>query len=208
GCQAVPHLAVDLQKLDCDFYAFSGHKMLGPTGIGVLWGKHQILEQLPPFLYGGDMISAVTIESTSFNVIPRRFEAGTPNVSGGIGLGAATEYLSKIGMDEIRSHEKKLLSYAMERMSELKGVTLYGCPDVDRRSGVFSFNVDNVHPHDVAQVLDDRGIAVRSGDHCGQPFMKELGIRGAVRASFYLYNTTDEIDALIQGLLRVKEIFA
>ena len=208
GCQATPHLAVDVKDIGCDFYAFSGHKMLGPTGIGVLWGRRALLEQLPPFLYGGDMISTVSLESTTFNVVPRKFEAGTPNVAGGIGLAAAVRYLQAIGMDAVRAHEKKLLACAIGRIKELKGVTLYGLEDLDHRSGVLSFNIDRVHPHDVAQVMDGLGIAVRSGDHCGQPLMKELGIKGGVRASFYLYNTEAEIDRFIEGILKVQKIFA
>ncbi len=207
GCQAVPHMAVDVKAIGCDFYAFSGHKMLGPTGIGVLWGRSSILEQLPPFLYGGDMISTVCIESTTFNTVPRKFEAGTPNIAGGIGLGAAVEYLERAGMDNIRAHEKELLGYALQQLQEIPGVISYGTPDIQKRSGVISFNLEGVHPHDVAQILDTRGIAVRSGDHCGQPLMTELGIKGGVRASFYLYNTKEEVDVLIEGLHAVKKLF-
>ena len=207
GCQAVPHMKVDVQDIGCDFYAFSGHKMLGPTGIGVLWGRHQMLDQLPPFLFGGDMISSVSLESTTFNLVPRKFEAGTPNVAGGIALAEAVRYLDSVGMESVRAHEKELLSYALKRMKEIPGLILYGPEDVDLRSGVLSFNIDGVHPHDVAQILDDMGVAVRSGDHCGQPLMKELGLRGGVRASFYLYNTLEEVDVLIEGVRKVREIF-
>lgn len=207
GCQAAPHMSVDVKAIGCDFYAFSGHKMLGPTGIGVLWGHSSILEQIPPFLFGGDMISTVCLESTTFNTVPRKFEAGTPNIAGGIGLGAAVKYLERIGMDNIRAHEKELLGYAVQQLKEVPGVIFYGTPDIERRSGVLSFNLEGIHPHDVAQILDTRGIAVRSGDHCGQPLMNELGIKGGVRASFYLYNTIEEVDALIEGLHAVRKLF-
>lgn len=207
GCQAVPHMSVDVNDLGCDFYAFSGHKMLGPTGIGVLWGAMPQLEHLPPFLYGGDMISTVTLECTTFNTVPRRFEAGTPDVAGGIGLGAAIDYLTEVGMDQIRSHERDILGYAIGQMSEIPGVKLYGPSDVNLRSGVLSFNLEGIHPHDVSQIMDTLGVAVRSGDHCGQPLMKELGIQGAARASFYLYNSREEVDVLVQGIHKAHKIF-
>ena len=207
GAQAVPHLAVDVKDIDCDFYAFSGHKMLGPTGVGVLYGRMSLLEKIDPFLFGGDMISEVTLEATTFNDPPRKFEAGTPNAAQAVGLAAAVRYLNTIGMADVRSHEKGLLSYAFNELEQLGGIAIYGPRDPEMKSGVISFNMEGVHPHDVASVLDTFGVCVRSGDHCGQPLMRELGIRGTLRASVYLYNTRGDIDVMIEGLRKAKKIF-
>ena len=207
GAQSAPHMKVDVQDIDCDFYAFSGHKMLGPLGIGALYGRFEILDELPPFLFGGDMILTVSLEETIFNSVPRKFEAGTPNVCGAIGFAAAVDYLNGIGMPAVIEHEHEILSYAVAQLKEIPGVTVYGPEDLSKRSGVLSFNVEGVHPHDVAAVLDTYGVCVRSGDHCGQPLMKELGIKGGVRASFYIYNTLSEVDLLVEGIKKVKSIF-
>ncbi len=206
GAQSVPHYPVNVNDIDCDFFAASGHKMLGPFGIGFLYGKRELLESMEPFNYGGDMIETVTREESTWNELPWKFEAGTPNVSGGIGLGAAIDYLNKIGMNEIVEYEHRLTRYAEERLSELPFLRIYGPPAVNK-IGVFSFNFEGVHPHDVAWILDENGIAVRSGHHCAQPLMNRLGIKNAVRASFYLYNTEEEIDKLTDSLLKVKKLF-
>lgn len=210
GSQSVPHLPVDVQKMGADFLVFSGHKMLGPTGIGVLWGKKELLEQMPPFLFGGEMISEVELSETVWNRLPWKFEAGTPNMAGMVGLAAAVDYLHSVGMAKIREHEQALVSYALPRMEKLekKGIIeFYGVRNVDERVGILTFNVVGVHAHDTAQVLDSEGIAVRSGHHCAMPLTRRLGTAATVRASFYLYNTEDEIDTLIEGIYKVRKVF-
>ena len=210
GSQSVPHMKVDVKKLGVDFFVFSGHKMLGPTGIGVLWSRKEILEEMDPFLFGGDMISEVRIDKAVWNKLPYKFEAGTPNIAGEIGLGAAVEYLDSLGMDNVRKHEKELVEYGLKRLGELekKGVLeIYGPKDSDIRGGVLTFNVKGVHAHDVAQILDSFGIAVRSGFHCAQPLAEKLGMGTAVRASFYVYNTKEEIDYLVEKIPEVLKVF-
>ena len=204
GAQAVPHLPVDVQDLECDFYAFSGHKVYGPTGVGVLYGKAALLEAMPPYQGGGDMISSVTFEKTTYNKIPYKFEAGTPNIAGVVGLGAAIAYVDKLGMSEIGAHEHDLLTYATERITAIPGVRLVGT--AREKAGVLSFVIDGIHPHDIGTILDQEGIAVRTGHHCAQPVMDRFGIPATVRASFGLYNTRREIDALIDSIEKVKEI--
>ncbi|MFB5614593.1 MAG: cysteine desulfurase [Candidatus Nitrosomaritimum yanchengensis] len=207
GAQAVPHMKVDLEKLGCDFFAFSGHKMLGPTGIGILWVKKSVLETMNPFHGGGDMIREVHKYETTWNDLPYKFEAGTPNIADVIGLGAAIDYLSKIGMDNIRQHEIDLTTYALEKLSQVKGLHVYGTKDITKRGGVISFNFADVHPHDVAQIIDAEGIAVRSGHHCAQVLMERLNVAATSRASFYIYNTKEEVDKLINSLNKVAEVF-
>jgi len=206
GAQSVPHMPVDVKKLDCDFLAFSGHKMLGPTGIGVLYGKKNLLENMQPFLYGGEMIKEVKFENTKFNELPWKFEAGTMNIAQAIGLGAAIDYLDKNGMKNIENHEKKLVKYAYERLSEIKEIEIYG-PDAEKRSGLVAFNVKGVHAHDTAQILDGEGIAIRAGHHCAMPLHSVLGIVASARASFYLYNTQEEVDKLVEGIKKVIKVF-
>lgn len=213
GAQAIPHLPVSVQTLGCDFYVFTGHKMLGPTGIGVLWAKKEILEEMPPFLGGGDMILEVSFEEASYNYIPWKFEAGTPNVAGAIGLASACDYLSKIGMKRVREHEEDLTKYAIEKLSSIKDLQIYGPEKLERRSGVISFNIVDkqgkvlIHPHDLASILDGEGIAVRSGHHCAQPLMGVLGITAAARVSFHVYNTKEEIDKVAPAIEKVKKTF-
>jgi len=207
GAQAVPHMKVDVQKLGCDFFAFSGHKMLGPTGIGVLWVKKPVLETMSPFHGGGDMIREVHKYEATWNDLPYKFEAGTPNIADVVGLGAAIDYLTKIGMDNIRQHEIELTSYAIEKLLEVKGLNIYGTKDISKRGGVISFNFADVHPHDVAQIIDEEGIAVRSGHHCAQVLMERLNVAATSRASFYIYNSKEEIDKLINSLNKVARVF-
>ncbi|MEK7580786.1 MAG: cysteine desulfurase [Patescibacteria group bacterium] len=207
GAQAVPHMPVDISEIGCDFYVFTGHKMLGPTGIGVLWGRRELLETMTPFLFGGEMISKVSLEKSTWNELPWKFEAGTPDIAGAIGLGAAVDYLDKIGMDKVREHDVELTKYAIEKLSKIDGVIIYGPKDVKKRSGVVAFNVGSIHAHDVASILDSEGIAVRSGHHCAQPLMDFLGVSSVARASFYLYNSIEEVDRLVEGVLKVKEVF-
>jgi cysteine desulfurase/selenocysteine lyase len=206
GAQAVPHLPVDVQALGCDFYAFSGHKVYGPTGIGVLYGKEEILAEMPPYQGGGDMISSVTFEKTTYNVVPYKFEAGTPDIAGAIGLGAALEYVGKIGMDRIAAHEHDLLTYATEKVGALAGVRLIGT--AAERAGVLSFVMEGVHPHDLGTILDREGIAIRTGHHCAQPVMDRFGIAATARASFAVYNTREDVDALVEGIRKAHEVFA
>ena len=205
GAQAVPHMRVDVQALDCDFYSFSGHKMYGPTGIGALYGKTALLEKMPPYQGGGDMISSVTFEKTTYNVLPYKFEAGTPDIAGVIGLGAAVDYLNEIGMDNVAAHEHDLVAYGAKALEAIPGVRLIGT--AKEKAGVLSFVIEGVHPHDVGTVLDQEGIAVRTGHHCAQPVMDRFGVPATSRASFGLYNTRAEIDLLVEGIGRVKEIF-
>lgn len=203
---AVPKMEVDVKKIDADFLDFSGHKMLAPTGIGVLYGKEEILENMKPFLYGGDMIKKVTKESAVWNDVPWKFEAGTPNIADGIGFGAAVDYLQKIGMENVREHDKNLTKYALEQLSAISGITIYGPTDADQKVGTITFNVGDAHPHDVASILDEGGIAVRSGHHCAMPLHIRLGVESTVRASFYIYNTREEIDKLVSGIEHVKKV--
>ncbi len=205
GAQSIPHMAVDVRELDCDFFAFSGHKMLAPTGIGGLYGKRQLLESMEPFLCGGDMIREVTLEGASWNDLPWKFEAGTPPIAQGIGLGVAIGYLQQLGMDAIHAHEQSLVRYAMEQLGQVQGLDLYG-PEASARGGVVSFNLLGMHPHDVASILDQYGIAIRGGHHCAMPLMQTLGVQGTSRASFYVYNTIDEIDLLIEAIGEARRI--
>ena len=204
GAQAVPHMRVDVQDLDCDFYAFSAHKMYGPTGIGALYGKSELLEAMPPWQGGGDMISSVTFEKTMYNKVPHKFEAGTPDIAGVIGLGAAIAYMESIGVDAIGAHEHELLVYGTERLAATPDVSIIG--KAENKAGVLSFTLENIHPHDIGTILDQEGIAVRTGHHCAQPVMDFFCIPATVRASLAVYNTKEEIDALIQGIERVKEM--
>jgi cysteine desulfurase/selenocysteine lyase len=206
GAQGVPHLDVDFDELDVDFYAFSGHKMLGPMGIGGLIGRRSLLESMPPYQMGGDMIEFVYDESTTWNVLPHKFEAGTPNAANAVGLAAAVDYLASIGMDSVLSHERELMSEAHRRLSEIEGVTIYG-PSADQKSGVVSFTMGDVHPHDLATILDGDGVCIRAGHHCAQPLMRRLDVPATARASFYVYNDSSDIDALVNGVMKAKEIF-
>lgn len=206
GAQSVPHLTVDVQALDADFYAFSAHKMCGPTGIGVLYGKSALLESMPPFLGGGDMIKEVKLRSFRANSLPHKFEAGTPAIAEAVGFGAAVDYLTQIGMDKIAAHEHEVTEYALDRLEEIPGVKLFG-PSADKKGGVAAFTLEGVHPHDVAQILDRDGIAVRAGHHCAQPLHEKFGIPATSRASFYLYSTKEEVDLLVNGIYKVKEMF-
>ena len=207
GAQAVPHMKVDLTELDCDFYAFSAHKMLGPTGVGVLWAKKEILEKMIPYQGGGDMIREVHKYETTWNDLPYKFEAGTPNIADVIGFKTAIEYLQKIGMENIRNHELELTKYALEQMENVPGITLYGTKEPKKRGGVVSFNFNDVHPHDVGTIIDKDGVAIRSGHHCAQVLMEKLNVAATNRASFYIYTTKEEIDALIAALQNVAKVF-
>jgi cysteine desulfurase/selenocysteine lyase len=206
GAQAVPRLPVDVQELDCDFYAFSGHKAYGPTGIGALYGQSALLEAMPPYQGGGDMISSVTFEKTIYNKVPHKFEAGTPDIAGAIGLKTALEYLDGLGMDNIAAHEQELLAYATDAVSTIPGLRVIGT--AKEKTGVLSLVMDGVHPHDIGTILDQEGIAIRTGHHCAQPVMERFGVEATARASFGLYNTKQEIDALARGIEKVKEVFA
>jgi cysteine desulfurase/selenocysteine lyase len=206
GAQAVPHMQVSVAELDCDFYTFSGHKMYGPTGVGVLYGKARLLESMPPYQGGGDMISSVTFEKTIYNRLPYKFEAGTPAIAAGIALGSAIDYLEEIGMDRIAAYEHALLQYATEAFSTLAGVKLIGT--AREKAGVLSFIVDGVHPHDVGTILDQEGIAIRTGHHCAQPVMDFFNLPATARASLAFYNTSGEIDALVAGIRKVSEVFS
>jgi len=207
AAQAAPHMRVDVQALDCDFLAISGHKMCGPSGIGVLWGRASLLQAMEPFLLGGHMINSVRYEKTTWGELPHKFEAGTSPIVEAYGLGAAIDYLEAAGLDAIEAHEHELVAYALGRLSEVPGITLYG-PPADRRAGVVSFNLDDIHPHDVAQILDRQGVAIRAGHHCCQPLMHKLGVAATNRASFYLYTLPEEIDQLAEGLYTVRKVFA
>jgi cysteine desulfurase/selenocysteine lyase len=207
AAQAAPHKAIDVQALGCDFLAFSSHKMCGPTSVGALWGRRELLEAMEPFNLGGHMIRAVRFEETTWGEVPAKFEAGTQPIAEAVGFGAAADYLSAIGLDAVEQHEHELASYALDRLAELPGVTVYG-PPADRRAGIVSFNVDGIHPHDVAQVLDLEGVAIRAGHHCCQPLMQKLGVAATNRASFYLYTLPDEIDRLVAGLHKAKKVFS
>ena len=206
AAQSVPHMAVDVQALGCDFLAFSGHKMCGPTGIGILYGKRHLLEAMPPYMGGGDMIRRVTLEGSTWNELPWKFEAGTPSIAEGVGLGTAVDYLTTVGMDNIHAHEHLLTSYALEALSDVKGLTLIG-PPAAQKGGVATFTLQGVHPHDIAELLDKDGIAIRAGHHCAMPLHHKLRVPATARASFYLYNTTQEIDQLVQSLEKVRKVF-
>jgi cysteine desulfurase/selenocysteine lyase len=205
GAQAAPHVKVDVRALDCDFYAFSSHKLYGPTGVGVLYGKAQLLDAMPPYQGGGDMISSVTFEKTIYNKVPHKFEAGTPNIAGGIGLGAAIQYVSNFDWEQVEEHEREVLAYATERISSVPGVRLIGT--AREKAAVVSFVMEGVHAHDVGTILDQEGIAIRTGHHCAQPLMQRFSIPATARASFGLYNHKADVDALVAGLHRVLEVF-
>lgn len=207
AAQLVTHAPVDVQKLEADFVAFSGHKMLGPTGVGALWGRPSLLEELEPFEGGGEMISDVRLDESTWAPVPHKFEAGTPPIAEAIGLGAAVDYLEKIGMESVFRHEQELTSYALDRLAELPAVRVFGPADLQQRGGVISFALGEVHPHDVATILDQEGIAVRAGHHCAKPLTRALGVPATVRASFQVYNTEEDVDALIAGLGKVQEVF-
>ncbi|HEL0523014.1 TPA: cysteine desulfurase [Streptococcus equi subsp. zooepidemicus] len=207
AAQSVPHMTVDVQELDCDFLAFSGHKLLGPTGIGVLYGKEALLNQMNPVEFGGEMIDFVYEQEATWKPLPWKLEAGTPHIAGAIGLGAAISYLEAIGMDQVHAHEADLVAYTLPRLQAIAGLTVYGPERADERSGVFAFNIDGLHPHDLATALDYEGVAVRAGHHCAQPLHKYLGLHSTVRASFYLYNTREDCDRLIEAILKAKEFF-
>lgn len=207
AAQSAPHMGLDIQYLDCDFLAFSGHKMCGPTGIGVLYAKEKILEEMHPFLGGGDMILEVTKTSSTWNELPYKFEAGTPPIAEAIGLGAAINYLQSVGMANIRMHEKKLLGFALAELSKIPGVKLYGPCDPEIQSGVLSFNIEGIHPHDIASIFDSEGVAVRAGHHCNMLLMERFGIPATARASFYIYNTEEDVEKLSSAVKKVKEIF-
>jgi cysteine desulfurase/selenocysteine lyase len=208
GAQSVPHLPVDAAELGCDFLAFSAHKMLGPTGVGVLWGRAEVLGRMPPFLGGGEMIETVGRDSSTYNVLPWKYEAGTPNVADVVAFGAAIEYLTALGMERVREHEIELTRYALEQIGGIPGARLFGPSEADRRGGVVAFTLDEIHPHDLGQIVDYEGVAIRAGHHCCQVMMDALDVGGTARASFYVYNTPEEIDVLVRALLGAKEIFS
>jgi cysteine desulfurase/selenocysteine lyase len=207
AAQAAPHRTVDVQALGCDFLGFTGHKVCGPTGIGVLWGRRELLEQMSPFELGGHMIRKVTLEHTTWNELPAKFEAGTAPIAEAVGLGAAIDYVGEVGLDALERYERELLDYALPRLAEVPGLKLFG-PPADQRAGILSFELEGVHPHDVAQILDWEGVAVRAGHHCNQPLMTKLGVPATTRASFYLYTLREEIDRLVEGLHKVRQTFA
>ncbi len=207
AAQSVPHIPVDVQALDCDFLAFSGHKMCGPTGIGILYGRQELLQSMPPFLGGGEMIKRVELRSFTNNELPHKFEAGTPAIAEGIGLGAAVDYLSEIGMAVIEQYEGEIIGYALERLEEIPGVKVFG-PEAQYKGGVAAFTLPEAHAHDISQILDSNGVAVRAGHHCAMPLHNKFGIAATARASFYLYNTMEEVDKLVDGIYKVKKIFA
>ncbi|HEM4768331.1 cysteine desulfurase [Streptococcus suis] len=207
GAQSVPHMAVNVQELDVDFYAFSGHKMLGPTGIGVLYGKEELLNRMSPVEFGGEMIDFVYEQTATWKELPWKFEAGTPNIAGAIGLGAAVDYLMEIGMDAIQAHEAELVDYVFPKLQAIPGLTIYGSQDLSKRTGVIAFNLDDLHPHDVATALDYEGVALRAGHHCAQPLLRYLQVPATVRASFYIYNTKADCDKLVEAIIKTKEFF-
>jgi cysteine desulfurase/selenocysteine lyase len=209
AAQAVPHMPVDVQALDVDFLAASGHKMCGPTGIGFLYGKRALLDAMPPFLTGGDMIKRVSYETTTYNELPWKFEAGTSNIADAIALGTAVDYLTEVGMDWVRAHEIQITSYALERLRafESRGLAIYGPPRAEDRAGVISFNLGDIHAHDLASILDTEGVCVRAGHHCTMPLMEKMGWPATARASFYLYNTEEDVDALIFALEKAADVF-
>jgi cysteine desulfurase/selenocysteine lyase len=205
GAQSAPHMKIDVRKMDCDFFAFSGHKMCGPTGIGALYGKKSLLERMEPVEFGGEMIDFVTLEDATWKDVPYRFEGGTPNIAGAAGLAAAIDFLESVGLDEIERHDREITAYALERVQHIPGVRIYG--PTDHRASLITFNLDDIHPHDVATVLDTEGVAIRAGHHCCQPLMKWLGASATARASFYFYNHTDDVDRWIAALIQTKEFF-
>lgn len=207
GAQSVPHMAVDVQALDADFYAFSGHKMCGPTGIGVLYGKRDILEKMAPIEFGGEMIDFVYEQESTWTELPWKFEAGTPNIAGGIALGAAVDYLSEIGMDAIHEHEAELVRYVLPKLQEIEGLRIFGPSNPEQHTGVIAFNIEGLHPHDVATAMDMQGIAVRAGHHCAQPLLSYLDVQSTARASFYFYNTKEDADRLVEAIIATKEFF-
>jgi cysteine desulfurase/selenocysteine lyase len=207
GAQGAPHLKVDVQELGCDFYTLSGHKMCGPMGIGALWARRELLEAMPPYHGGGEMIDVVGLDSSTYASVPHKFEAGTPDVAGTVGLAAAAEFLTGIGHDALWAHEQELTRYGLERLRQVEGIRLFGTSDPEQRTAVFSFTLAGIHPHDIATVLDSVGVAVRAGHHCAQPLMRRLGVPATTRASCYLYNTVDEIDRLVEGLELAKRVF-
>jgi cysteine desulfurase/selenocysteine lyase len=207
GAQSVPHMSVDVEEIGCDFYAFSGHKMLGPTGIGVLYGREDVLDEMQPYLYGGEMIRSVTFEDSEWEDLPWKFEAGTPVIAQGVGLHAAIDYLEEIGMDRVHEHESMLAEYAYDRLTEQDDVEVYGPPG-DERAGLVAFNIDSVHAHDLSSILNDYGVAIRAGDHCTQPLHDKLGAAASARASFYIYNTREEVDALVDAVDEARQLFA
>jgi cysteine desulfurase / selenocysteine lyase len=207
AAQSAPHLKVDVQELDCDFLAISGHKMAGPTGIGVLYGKRKLLEKMIPYEYGGEMIDFVDLYDSTWKELPWKFEGGTPIIAGAIGLGAAIDFLEQFGLDHIRLHAEKLVNYALEQLSVVDGISIYGPNQPEQRSGLITFNVNNIHPHDLATILDSEGIAIRAGHHCCQPLMKWLNVSATARASFYLYNTEEDVDLLVYGIKKAKQYF-
>ncbi|WP_026576039.1 cysteine desulfurase [Bacillus sp. UNC438CL73TsuS30] len=208
GAQSAPHMKIDVQDLDCDFLAFSGHKMCAPTGIGVLYGKKELLENMEPIEFGGEMIDFVHLQESTWKELPWKFEGGTPIIAGAVGLGAAIDFLNEVGLNNITEYEHKLAAYALDKLSSVPGITIYGPHDPAKRAGLVTFNIDDVHPHDVATVLDAEGIAVRAGHHCAQPLMRWLKATATARASFYLYNTEEDIDKLVEGLVKTKEYFS
>ncbi|OFI46641.1 cysteine desulfurase [Floricoccus penangensis] len=207
GAQSTPHMKIDVQDLNCDFFTLSGHKMVGPTGIGVLYGKEKYLNDMNPIEFGGEMIDFVYEQSATWKELPWKFEAGTPNIAGAIGLGAAVDYLEELGMDEIHAYETELVNYVMPKLKEIEGLVIYGPDDISKRSGVISFNLDNLHPHDVATAMDMEGVAVRAGHHCAQPLIEYLDVPATARASFYFYNTKEDCDKLVDALIKTKEFF-
>ena len=208
GAQSVPHMPVDVQALDCDFLAFSAHKMLGPTGVGVLYARYELLEAMEPFQSGGEMISRVRLEGATWNDVPWKFEAGTPNIADVIAFSAALDYLSALGMDNVRAHEQELTAYALGRLRQLEDIIIYGPQDTSQRGGVVSFNYPDIHAHDVGTILDREGVAIRAGHHCAQPLMRRFDMAGTARASFYIYNTPEEVDALVQGVEKARAFFS
>jgi cysteine desulfurase / selenocysteine lyase len=207
AAQAVPQMPVNVAEIDADFYAWTGHKALGPTGIGVLHGRRELLEAMQPFLGGGDMISRVDFDSSTWNELPWKFEAGTSPIAEGVGLGAAVDYLRGIGMERIRAHEKDLTAYALERLPEVQGLRLFGPPDAERRGGVVSFELEGIHPHDIAELCDREGVCIRAGHHCAQPLMRKLGVPATARASFHVYNSREDVDRLVDALVKAREVF-
>jgi len=207
GAQSVPHMPVDVRALGCDFLAFSSHKMLGPTGIGVLWGRRDLLEEMDPYMSGGSMIRTVALEESTWAEVPQKFEAGTPNIADTIAFGVAIDYLERLGMENVRAHEKAVVAYALDALQRMDGLVVYGSKDPERRGGVLSFYFLDIHPHDLGTVLDQEGVAIRAGHHCCQPLMKWLNVPATARASFYIYNTPEEVDVLVHALKRAKELF-
>lgn len=207
GAQAIPHMKVDVVDWGADFVAFSSHKMLGPTGVGVLWGKYELLDAMKPFGYGGEMIQEVRVEKTLFKEVPHKFEAGTPHIAGVIGFGAAIDYLTKLGMDKVRRHEEEIITYAMKELKRIKGLTIYGPTNIKKKGGVIAFTMKSAHAHDIAQILNEENVCIRSGNHCAMPLHIAMGIAATARASFYIYTTKADIDALVRGLTNVNKIF-